>query len=150
MTIDIVQGTSHKPVASKALVEIISRQADWSGLLFIGYPIISTSEGPHLIDALLVCFDKGIVVFDLIEGADTDDYGLRQDDSANKLEARLKIHSELMRRRELLIPIHTISFAPGVNDPSSHVEDDYPLADASLLIQELTKFTWKNPDQEVQ
>ena len=149
MTIDIVQGTSHRPAASKALVELISRQTDWSGLLFIGYPIISTSEGRHLIDALLMSADKGIVVFDLIEEPDTSNYGARQDDSANKLEARLKVHSELMRRRELLIPIHTISFAPRVNNPSLHVEDYYPLTNASSLIQELTKFTWPNPDEEI-
>ena len=149
MTIDIVQGTSRRPAASKALVELISRQTDWPGLLFIGYPIISTSEGRHLIDALLVSTDKGIVVFDLIEEPDTANYGSRQDDSANKLEARLKVHSELMRRRELLIPIHTISFAPRVNSPSLHVEDYYPLTNASSLIQELAKFTWPNPDEEV-
>ena len=149
MTIDIVQGTNHRPAASRALVELISRQIDWSGLLFIGYPIISTSEGKHSIDALLMSADKGIVVFDLIEEPDTSNYGSRQDDSANKLEARLKVHSELMRRRELLIPIHTISFAPRVNNPILHVEDDYPLVNTSSLIQELTKFTWQNPDNEV-
>ena len=149
MSIDIVQGTSHRATASRALVELISRQSDWSGLLFIGYPIINTSEGRHLIDALLVSADKGIVVFDLIEGVHTDDYGLRQDDSANKLESRLKSHRELMRRRDLLIPVHTISFAPGVNNPGLYVEDDYPLVNASSLIQELTKFTWQNPDKEV-
>ena len=149
MTIDIVQGESHRPVASKALVELISRQNSWSGLLFIGYPIISTSEGGYLIDALLISADKGIVVFDLIEGMDTGDYGSRQDDSYNKLEARLKTHSELMRRRELLILIHTISFAPAINDQSVHVDDNYPLVNASSLIQGLTKFTWPNPDEEV-
>ena len=36
----------------------------------------------------------GIVVFDLIEGSNIDDYQSRQDDSANKLEARLKPHRE--------------------------------------------------------
>lgn len=149
MTIDIVRGTSNRPAASGTLVECISRQTNWSGTLFIGYPIINTSEGRHLIDALLVSADKGIVVFDLIEGVVKDDYGLRQDDSYNKLEARLKTHSELMRRRELLIPIHTISFAPAVDNPSLYVEGGYPLVNASSLIQELTEFTWPNPDEEV-
>lgn len=149
MPIDIIQGTSHRPAASKALVELISHQTSWSGLLFIGYPIISTSEGGYLIDALLVSPDKGVIVFDLIEGVGTDDYGLRQDDSYNKFEARLKTHSELMRRRNLLIPIHVISFAPAVDDPSLHAEGDYPLVNDSSLIQELAEFTWPNPDKEV-
>lgn len=148
MTIEIVRGTSRRPAASKALADFISRQTSWSGLLFIGYPIISTSAGGYPIDALLVSPDKGIIVFDLIEG-DIGDYGLRQDDSYNKLEARLKTHSELMWRRDLLISIYTISFAPAIANPSTYAKDGYPLANASSLVQELTEFTWSNSDEEV-
>ena len=148
MTINTFQGPSRRPAASKALLELISDQTGWSGSLFIGYPIISTSEGRYKFDALLVSAEKGIVVFDLIEG-NIDNYESRQDDLYNKLEARLKSHSELMRRRELLIPIRAISFAPAINDRSVRVDDDYPLVNTSSLIQELKKFTWPNIDEEV-
>ena len=67
-----------------------------------------------------------------------------RDDSANKLEARIKVHKELMRRRDLMVPIHTISFAPAINHPDSFRIEDYPLANASSLIQELEKFTWQS------
>jgi len=90
----------------------------------------------------LVSADKGIVIFDLIEGNDVDQYDLRQDDSANKVEARLKTHRELMERRKLLVPIHTLSFAPGVNDLQRCTEDEYPLANADTLLDELNKFEW--------
>lgn len=143
MSISIVQGTNDKPASSQSLVSLISGRADLSGHLFIGYPIIGTSEGRHPIDALLVSAEKGIVIFDLIEGTDPSDYGLRQDDSANKLEARLKTHRELMRRRELLVPIHTISFAPGVKELGKHIEDDYPLANRDTLMQALEAFGWE-------
>lgn len=148
MSIEIIRGSSRKPVASKELDDLMSSQKDLAGQLFIGYPIIGTPEGPHLIDALLVTADKGLVLFDLIEGTDTKDYGLRQDDSANKLEARLKNHRELMRRRELRIAVHTISFAPGVSHPGRHDMPEYPLANASSLVQELKKFTWKGCSQD--
>lgn len=92
MSVDIVRGASTKPVSSEALVEVVSQQRAWSGRLFIGYPIYSTSEGLQIIDALLVSADLGVIVFDLIEGHETGDFGARQDDSANKLEARLKVH----------------------------------------------------------
>ena len=144
MSVDIVRGTSQKPVSSDALVEIVSQHTVLSGQLFIGYPIISTSDGRHLIDALLVSADMGIIVFDLIEGQDTGEYGARQDDSANKLEARLKVHQELMRRRNLMVPIHTISFAPALNNPDSYRFDEYPLANTSSLLKELKKFTWQS------
>ncbi len=150
MSVDIVRGTSQKPVSSDVLVEIVAQQTTWSGRLFIGYPIFSTSEGIRMIDALLVSADRGVVVFDLIEGRETGDYGARQDDAANKLEARLKVHQELMRRRELLVPIHAISFAPALSNPDSLRIDGYPLANASSLIQALNRFTWSCPhDQEM-
>ncbi len=145
MSVEIVRGTSQKPVSSDALVEVMARHSSLVGQLFIGYPIINTSAGPHPIDALLVSPDRGIVVFDLIEGRDAGDYGARQDDSANRLEARLKAHRELMRRRDLIVPIHTVSFAPAVDEPASCVDPDYPLANASSLLQALEQFTWQDP-----
>lgn len=149
MTIEIVEGTNSKPAASHKLVEVISEQTALSGQLFIGYPIISTPDGPHPLDALLVSADKGIVLFDLIEGTEIGDYGLRQDDSANKLEARLKTHRELTQRRALLIQIHTISFAPVAPSMNLQVQDEYPLVNASSLIGELEKIAWESRDEEV-
>lgn len=150
MSVEFVRGTVQKPASSDALVEVVSQQTALSGRLFIGYPIFSTSEGLQLIDALLVSADKGIIVFDLIEDHDTEDYGARQDDSANKLEARLKVHQELMRRRDLVVPIHTISFAPALRNADSYRIDEYPLANASSLIRELDRFTWSCPhDQDM-
>ena len=150
MSIDIVRGTSPKPVASRSLADLMSRETDFSGQFFIGFPVIATPEGPHLIDALLVSADKGIILFDLIEGSNTEDYESRQDDSANILEARLKTHRELMDRRDLLIDIHTISFGPAVSDRYSQVQDDYyPLVNPSSLMPKLEKFEWKQPDREI-
>lgn len=145
MSIDIVRGSSRKPVAGVELAELM-RQTDLSGQLFIGYPIIATPEGPYSIDALFISAEKGIVVFDLIEGTNAEDYGLRQDDSANKLEARLRTHRDLLRRRELRIPIHTLSFAPAVSHPVAPDEDGYRLVNSSSLMQALDAFTW--PDRE--
>ena len=121
-----------------------------SGQLFIGYPVIGTAEGRHLIDALLVSIDKGIVVFDLVEGSDLGDYASRQDDSANKLEARLKPYRDLVRRRDLLIPIYTISFAPGVVRLDEYVHGGYPIANGKdKLIRALKCFNWEDRDEDV-
>ena len=141
MSIDIVRGSSRKPVASEKLEDLM-RQADLSGTLFIGYPIIATPEGPYPIDALLISAEKGIVVFDLIEGTDVGDYELRQDDAANKLEARLRTHRELVRRRELRILIHTLSFAPAVSHPVAPDEAGCQVVNSSSLRRALDAFTW--------
>ena len=96
MSIEVVKGASHKPVASAELIEALTTQSAWSGRLFIGYPLIGTSAGPHRVDALWLSETKGVVVFDLIEGTDFSAYEARQDDSANKLESRLRAHAELL------------------------------------------------------
>ena len=148
MSIDIVRGSSRKPVAGVKLAEIM-RETNLSGQLFIGYPIIATPEGPYSIDALFVSAEKGIVVFDLIEGTDIGGYELRQDDSANKLDARLRTHRELVHRRILRIPIHTLSFAPAAHYPVAPDDAEYRVVNSSSLVPALQAFTWTDQEDEI-
>ncbi len=143
MSTTIVRGTNNKPAASAALSDCLANQNDFDGELFIGYPIIRTAAGRHLIDALFVSIETGIVVFDLIEGPSLgQSYRDRQDDSANKIEAHLKSHPELVRRRDLRIPIHTLSFAPADTPSTARPDPDYPLANSASLLQRLRDFRW--------
>jgi len=149
VSIEIVRGASRKPVASARLIDILSHRTDWSGRLFVGYPIARTSTGPSRIDVLWISEGKGIVAFDLIEGTDPDDHKFRQDDSANQIERRLRGESDLVRRRRLRIPIHTISFAPAVAPAAAELQaDDYPLAGADSVIDKLVCFDWPESDPE--
>ncbi len=150
MSIEIVRGTSQKPASSEELADKLSQFANLSGMLFIGFPIISTPEGPHPVDALLVSAEKGIVAFDLIEGTEVGDYEQRQDDLANELEARLRVHRGLVRRRTLLVEIHSISFAPGVSGSPLDWENDYPLVtNSETLMATLNRINWENYDADV-
>lgn len=140
MSVEVIQGTNQKHAASAELIKIIRNQSDLSGQLFIGFPIIGTPEGPHAIDALLVSKDKGITIFDLIEGNDKGnlrDFERRQDDSANKLDSKLRLHPNLLNRRNLLVEIHALSFAPGISDLSEYAGDDYRIANSETLTDEL-------------
>ena len=147
MSVSVVRGTNQKPVASESLAVSMADCSNATGQLFIGYPIVSTLDGPHRIDALLVSPDHGLVVFDLIEGTKLDGYQERQDDSATKLEARLKTHRTLVQRRDLRIPIHALSFAPSVPAIANAGNDKYPLADPATLSDVLSKLLWKDPDK---
>ncbi|AMH07114.1 helicase [Achromobacter xylosoxidans] len=147
--VSVVTGTNDKPVASADLADFFSRLEGTEGQLMIGYPIIGTPEGRHAIDAILVMPEKGIVVIDLIEGGDPGDYSLRQDDAANKLEARLKTHRELMLRRDMLIPIHTISFAPGIQDTARFEDPAYHLANRDSLQSVLDALSWDARDRHI-
>src|SRR4051794_19944760 len=99
MGLAIVQGTSAKPVSSRELARLLGTQPDYQGELFIGYPIVATPEGRFSIDALLISPDKGIVIFDLIEGAELGDYQDRQDFAANAIDAKLRTYRDLVTGR---------------------------------------------------
>ena len=148
MGIDVVTGTSHKPILSEHLGNLLAQAEGITGQLFIGYPIIGTSSGPYMVDALLVSKEVGIVVFDLIEGNELGDYEGRQDDSLNMLEARLKTHKELLARRDLLIPIRAISFAPGLSI-LPECDDPYSVANHDSVFEELRRNGWSNPREGI-
>ena len=139
MSIEVVRGTNQKPVSSTALINLLEKLTVLSGQLFVGYPIIGTAEGPYVIDALLIARETGIVIINLIEGLDFSGYENTQDDSVNKLESKLKLHRELMDRRQLLIPVHVVSFAPALHAPIKHESEYYPIANSNTLLDELTK-----------
>ncbi|MDD2539974.1 MAG: ATP-binding domain-containing protein [Desulfuromonadaceae bacterium] len=147
--VSIIRGTNDKPVSSQALITFYTKHPEYSGQLMIGYPIIGAPEGRHPIDALLISPDKGILLFDLVEGNDPGDYRLRQDDAANKLEARLKTHRDLMERRNLLIPVNTITFAPGVGDIGRSCDAEYPLTNLDSIAQALDDFCWSNSATDI-
>ncbi len=151
MGVAIIRGTTGKPVASQRLIQIVATRADWSGKLFIGYPIVATPEGPHQIDALMVSESRGLIVFDLIEGPDVLGFESRQDDTANRLDAKLRTYPQLTKRRDLRIPIHSLSFAPAASDLLLTSEDDdvYRLANADNLAATIDGFEWRGQTDHV-
>ncbi len=148
MSLEVIRGTTRKPVSSKELADILSNATDLDGLLFIGYPIVRTDSGPFPIDALLISERIGIIAFDVIEGTDTSDCEARQDEIGNKLDSMLRTHSELTARRELRVLIHTISFAPGVTSPSK-IGREYPLTNSQTVVEAIQNLERKELGDEL-
>lgn len=141
--ITIIRGTTRKPTASQSLANIFSSTPELTGTLYLGYPVIGTPDGAFPIDAIWINDEKGIVIFNLIEGRDASEYDVQQDDSANKLEAKLRNHRSLMKGRTLLVSVNVITFAPFI--PISAIEtshiDGYTLCDESNLIHQVNLIT---------
>ena len=133
--INTVWGSTVKPVSSEQLAKILSADENLEGTLYIGYPIIGTPEGSFPIDALLVSPQKGLVLFNLIEGKEVGEYGDKQDEAFNKMQAKLLQHQSLIKKRRLKVDIHTVTFAPAVANLESLQEEDYPLCNSDTLIQ---------------
>ena len=126
--VTVITGTTNKPVSSEKLRDFFYQHPDLDGYLYIGYPIIGTVDGAYPIDALWLSPDKGLVIFNLVEGDHAEDYEDTQDDAANKVEAKLKGHKELVQKRKLCVDINVITYAPALSSSiASTANEDYPL-----------------------
>jgi superfamily I DNA and RNA helicase len=137
--INTVWGSTDKPLSSKRLAEILSAEADLEGTLYIGYPIIGTPEGSFPIDALLVSPSKGLVLFSVIEGKNLPDYAEIQDEGFNKMQAKLLQHQNLIHKRKLLVDIHTLTFAPALNQINAADDENHLLCNADNLMTALNE-----------
>lgn len=143
----IIRGSTDKPAATQELVNFFSSREDLEGVLYTGYPIIGTSEGAFSIDALWISEQKGIIIFDLVEGMAVRNYIEIQDDSVNKVESRLRSHRELMNRRKLSVPVNAITFAPAVGNANTDIDNflcnSNNLNDAIESIEEADGFNYE-------
>ncbi|MQL53663.1 helicase [Desulfofundulus thermobenzoicus] len=147
--INFTRGINGKPAASQALEETLATIEGLSGECFFGYPLIPTPEGKYFIDATLVSREKGVVLFDLVESTDVGDYAARQDDLANKIEAKLKLHKELVKGRRLIPPLNVITFAPAIDAVERFAKEDYPLANERNLAKILSAFSWQDSSDDL-
>ncbi|TNJ39306.1 helicase [Chlorobaculum thiosulfatiphilum] len=145
--INTVWGSTVKPVSSKQLAETLSSEQKLDGTLYIGYPIIGTPDGSFPIDALLVSPQKGLILFNLIEGREVGEYDYEQDEAFNKMQAKLLQHQTLIRKRQLRVEIHTVTFAPIVANLDPYSKEDYPLCNKHNLIATID--TLDNQDDEI-
>lgn len=141
----IITGTTNKPVASELLKNFFQNHKEFDGYLYIGYPIIGTASGAFPVDALWISPDKGLVIFNLVEGRDIDNYEAMQDDVANKVEAKLKGYAELVQRRTLCVSLNVITFVPILKNISEYNEE-YPICNESTLSMAIKDLKWDQPD----
>ena len=141
--INTVWGSTNKPVSSKRLAEVLSEDVHLEGTLYIGYPIIGTPEGSFPIDALLVSPTKGVILFSVVEGKNLPDYAAAQDEGFNKMQEKLLQHQTLIRKRKLLVDIHTVTFAPAIAQFNNDAE--YLLCNADNLVVEIEKLDDSDP-----
>ncbi len=147
--VNFIHGINNKPAATAALQQALGTVNGFAGECFFGFPLMATPEGRYFIDATWVSREKGIVLFDLVEGTDIGDYAARQDDIANKIEAKLKLHRELVRGRSLLPPLYLVTFAPAVEVVDRWVKEGYPLANEKNLARILSTFNWPEGSEDL-
>lgn len=143
--INIVWGSTEKPVSSEQLANFLAIENRLDGTLYIGYPIIGTPEGPFAIDALFVSPAKGLVLFNLVEGKTLGEYAAAQDVAYNKMQAKLLQHQALIHRRKLRVQIHTITFAPAVPSREQLEDREHPVCTTETLLDTFDSLADNDP-----
>ncbi|VXD24042.1 conserved hypothetical protein [Planktothrix serta PCC 8927] len=146
--VNVIRGDVDKPVSSKRLAEYFENKSDIDGTLYLGYPIIGTSEGGYQIDALLVSKQHGIVIFNIIEGNNINiNIEEVQDESITKVQAKLLQHKSLTHKRKLMVEIGVTTFAPALSSKPDSVNQDYPIIlNESELNTYLNSQIWENQE----
>jgi superfamily I DNA and RNA helicase len=127
--VNVIRGDlKNKPVSSKRLADYFEKQTDIDGTLYLGYPIIGTSQGGYQIDALLVSKQHGLVIFHIVEGTNLDiDIEEVQDESFTKIQSKLLQNKQLIEKRNLVVELGIITFAPAISQQRQNLENDYPI-----------------------
>lgn len=117
--LELVIGSQKNPHARKVLWDALSQyETQWSGTLYIGYPIIASAEGPISVDGLLCCREHGLVVFDFEPfTGDLSAVEARQDEIHAAVFRKLHDTKELRHGRQgLKIEISVITVTPQIEE----------------------------------
>lgn len=141
---EIIKGSARKPGSTDRLVEIFQNSfADEEGVLYVGYPVLSSSDESVSIDALLVSRKHGVIAINLVEGRDAGEYGELQDDVASLLEAKFMQHKTLRRGRRLLAQPTTMTYAPLLSNEVD--EGEHRLVNNDEIVGAIREIEWDEP-----
>lgn len=115
-SLTVIMGTGKNQPAAKMLISVL-KELHSSGTLYLGYPLLATADEPINVDAVLVSADHGIVAFRFADASPTDEGGWAeaiedQDRLFTGLEAHLRRHDSLRRRRGLAFDVNTVTLYP--------------------------------------
>ncbi|MEG4204849.1 ATP-binding domain-containing protein [Microcoleus sp. Pol7_A1] len=146
--VNVIRGDVDKPESSRRLAEFFEQRIDIDGSLYLGYPIIGTSQGGYQIDALLVSREQGVVIFHIVEGTDiSQNIEEEQDESINKIQSKLLQHKSLTNKRELMVKLGVVTYAPACPSKPEGLDDEYPvIIRDSELTNYLKKQEWLSND----
>lgn len=140
--IDIVRGIVNNAQASQEVISIMGKFEDYTGTLYLGYPLSSTNESVVTIDALLVTREKGLVAF-IFGKADSNPQD-SQDLLYYQISNTLTKYESLRVRRGLAIAPTVITIYPSGEVPGS--DDQYLFCgtdDLESVIRKLPVFDEK-------
>ncbi|WP_424963311.1 DEAD/DEAH box helicase [Ekhidna sp.] len=109
---DIVRGAYDKPISTEKLIRLVEAIGIPEGVLYTGYPIIGALNSSSL-DAALISPSHGMILFDIVEEAETSEREEIRDNLFNAMVSRLISIKGLSKRRgQLDFDLKVLTYAP--------------------------------------
>ena len=140
--ITVINGVTSKQTLANVLIDTLNTM-ELEGYFYLGYPVLGGMDGKIKVDALLVCKQYGLIIFDLEMSSEEDVDGKISllDNLYNNMESRLKRYSYLSERRKLQIPINVVSYAPRYREGNADI-----CTSAEGLKKYLEALSWEESD----
>ena len=142
---EIIRGPTTSPGSTAGLIDIVKNSfADEEGVLYIGYPVLSSADAIISIDALFISRTNGVIAIDLVEEKDAGNYGERQDEFASLLVSKFIQHKVLRKGVVLLAEPRTLTYAPLLN--SYEDKENHRLVNNDDIVHKIREIKWSYPD----
>ena len=147
--VQVIRGVIAKPVSSKRLADYFETRDDIEGTFYLGYPLIGTPQGVYQIDGLLVSKQHGMIIFNIIESPNqSTGWEEAQDESFTKVKSKLLQYRSLTSKRELMVEIKIVTYAPVWSGNLLDTLDEYPIITDDIKNTKLAEFidsqSWSN------
>lgn len=140
---EFVIGKKTNAQAADDLIAAFQDLESHDGILYIGYPILATSDEHVELDALFTSSEHGLIIFDFLSPIvdDNKSFWETRQDYQNQLyiavKSQLMKNAKLCKNRELAIPMEVFSFLPTSN--TIPAQEGFIFVDRNSLNKQLNK-----------
>lgn len=141
--LQVIRGATEKIAYIEKLIEKF-QESNIDGILYTGYPIIGGIVEKFKIDAMLLSQNHGLIIFNINQDVKFEDKTEVHDKIYNNIEARLKRYSNLTKRRNLMVTINIVEFAPTWNDKKLEMAEEFDACNEESIIDYISDINWKD------
>jgi superfamily I DNA and RNA helicase len=138
--LEIVRGRNKKNMLAQSELNNVMKNADLTGTLYFGYPIIATADQMVTVDALLTSREHGVVAINFYGDESTSPELIEEteDDVYTAVYRKLLEYKPLVRKRDLLVKVNTLTFGPNEMD---FEESDVIVTGPNTILERLESYS---------
>lgn len=139
--LQVIRGATAKIAYTEKLIQKLEENKI-DGILYTGYPIIGGVLKKFKIDAMLLSQKHGLIIFNINQDSAFEDKTNAHDSIYNNIEARLKRYNSLTKRRNLMVTINIVEFAPTWNDAKLKMAENFDVCNEDTIIKYISSINW--------